>query len=89
MGFLQDLAAAAIRAQVTAALRADCPPELRDDLEELLANAAAVAAIQKAVTGALSSGQALAAEALEPLGLRPELAAFLQRTANAKLPQRG
>ncbi|MGN0868729.1 MAG: hypothetical protein ACI4O9_04295 [Akkermansia sp.] len=88
MGFLQDLAAAAIRAQVTATLRVNCPPELREALEELLTNAAALATIQQAVTAALSAKTALTAEALEPLGLRPELAAFLLRTANAKLPQR-
>lgn len=87
MGFLQDLAAAAIRAQVTATLRANCPPELRDELEELLANAASVASIQQAVTTALSAKTTLTAEALGVPGLSPDLTAFLLRTANAKLPQ--
>lgn len=87
MGLLQDLAAVAIRTQVIAALRADCPAALKDDLEQLLGDNAAIAAIQKIVMAAVAAKRALTPDAFAALSLKPALADYLCATANAKMPR--
>lgn len=97
MGLLEDLAALAIRGQVIAALRAECPAALKDALEILLGDAAAIAAVQGCVMQAMKSKSALSADGIRTLGFsapvqqvlaqHPELADFLAATANAKMPR--
>lgn len=97
MGLLEDLAALAIRGQVIAALRADCPAELKDVLESLLSDAAAVAAIQGCVMQAMKSKSSLSAADITALSFsdavqtlfaaHPALAEYLAATANAKMPR--
>lgn len=97
MGLLENLAALAIRNQVIAALRADCPAELKDALEVLLGDGAAIAAIQGCVMQAMKSKSSLCAADItalsfsapvqELLAARPALAEYLAATANAKMPR--
>lgn len=97
MGFLEDLAALAIRGQVIAALRAECPAELKESLEMLLGDAPAIAAIQGAVMQCMKGKTALTAETIaalpfsdtvqELLAAHPALTTFLVSVANAKMPR--
>lgn len=97
MGFLEDLAALAIRGQVIAALRAECPADLKEPLEMLLGDAAAIAAIQGAVMQCMKTKSPLTAETITALpftaaiqsllAAHPALTAFLVQTANAKMPR--
>lgn len=97
MGLLENLAALAIRNQVIAALRADCPAELKDALEMLLGDNAAIAAIQGCVMQAMKSKSSLSAADItalsfsaavqELLTAQPALAEYLAATANAKMPR--
>lgn len=97
MGLLEDLAALAIRGQVIAALRAECPAELKDALEILLGDAAAIAAVQSCVMQAMKSKSTLTADSIRALSFsalvqqeldqNPALADFLAATANAKMPR--
>lgn len=97
MGFLEDLAALAIRGQVIAALRAECPAELKESLEMLLGDAPAIAAIQSAVMQCMKSKSALTAETIASLPFsdtvkalltaHPALTDFLVSVANAKMPR--
>lgn len=95
MGLLQQLAAAAIRNKILAALRENCPTALREPLEALLANSEAVAAIQRFVSSALNHPEELRLEALLALPLpeesgnllarHPELADYLLATARSRM----
>lgn len=95
MGLLEDLAAAAIRNQVLATLRAGCPAELKAALETLLADKAAVAAVQKLVMGAMKNPELLTSDAVAALpfsdeirsliAAEPALTEYLVQTAKAKL----
>lgn len=97
MGFLEDLAALAIRGQVIAALRAECPAELKESLEKLLGDAPAIAAVQGAVMQCMKQKCPLTAAMLTALpfsdmvqsllAAHPELTEFLVATANAKMPR--
>lgn len=93
--FLKNLAALAIRTQVISTLRAQCPPELKIALEDLLAHESAVAQIQNLVAANLKTPEAITGEAILALDLperaydllhsNPELLAYLVSTARAKL----
>jgi hypothetical protein len=95
MGLIQNLAAIAIRNKVVGALRADCPSELMEALEALLADKVAVAAIQGLVAANLKSpagitdtailGLDMPAGSKELLAANPELVNYLVRTAVGKL----
>lgn len=95
MGLIQNLAAIAIRSKVVGALRAECPAELTEALEQLLADKAAVAAVQGLVAANLKSpagitesaimGLDVAADIKELFAATPELVAYLVRTAVGKL----
>lgn len=97
MGFLEDLAALAIRGQVIAALRAECPANLKEPLEMLLGDAAAIAAIQGCVMQCMKSRRALCAADIAALpfapaigkllAAHPALTDYLVATANAKMPK--
>lgn len=97
MGLLEDLAALAIRGQVIAALRAECPAELKDALEKLLADAPAIAAVQACVMQAMKAKRPLAADDIRALNFagtakdlpaqNPALVDYLVATANAKMPR--
>lgn len=97
MGFLEDLAALAIRGQVIAALRAECPAALKESLEKLLGDAPAIAAIQGAVmqcmkgktplTAGLITSLPLSGTVKELLAAQPALTEFLVSVANAKMPR--
>lgn len=97
MGLLEDLAALAIRSQVIAALRADCPAELKDALEILLGNSPAIAAVQGCVMQAMKAKSPLTAEQIAALSFspavqqmlaeHPALIDYLVATANAKMPR--
>ena len=95
MGLIQNLAAIAIRNKVVGALRAKCPADLTEALETLLADKAAVAAIQGLVAANLKSPAAITEAAIlgldvpagskELLAANPELVGYLVRTAIGKL----
>lgn len=97
MGLLEDLAALAIRGQVIAALRADCPAELKDALEILLGDSAAIAAVQGCVMQATKAKCPLTAAQITALSFspvvqqmleeHPALIDYLVATANAKMPR--
>lgn len=97
MGFLEDLAALAIRGQVIAALRAECPAALKESLEKLLGDAPAIAAIQGAVMQCMKGKTPLTAGIITALpfsdtvqsllAAHPELTDFLVSVANAKMPR--
>lgn len=96
MNFLQQLAATAIRNQVVAALRADCPAELNEALETLLSDGAAVNTIRDFVMAHMKTPADITAAALTALPYAdttaallqstPALARYLADTAKAKLP---
>ena len=95
MGLIQNLAAIAIRNKVVGALRAECPAELTEALESLLADKAAVAAIQGLVASHLKSpagitepailGLDVPAASKDLLAATPALVSYLVRTAVGKL----
>lgn len=97
MNFLQQLAATAIRNQVVAALRGNCPAALTASLEQLLADDAAVNAIRDFVMANLKNPAAINADSLKNLAYNEKTAALLQSapalltyladTARAKLPK--
>lgn len=82
--FLQNLAAIAIRAQVVATLRAQCPADLKVALEDLLAHDSAVAKIQDLVAANLKTPAAITEDAILALDL-PERARDLLTTTPALL----
>lgn len=96
MNFLQQLAATAIRNQVVAALRADCPADITAALETLLADGAAVNTIRDFVMAHMKTPADITAAALTALPYAdttaallqstPALAQYLAGTAKAKLP---
>lgn len=93
--FLQNLAAIAIRAQVIATLRAQCPADLKAALEDLLAHDRAVAKIQDLVAANLKTPAAITEDAVLSLDLpkrahdllttMPALLTYLVTTARVKL----
>ena len=95
MGLIQNLAAIAIRNKVVGALREQCPESLKEALEVLLADKAAIAAIQSLVGANLKNPAGITEAAI--LGLEmpqsshdllvatPDLVAYLVRTAVGKL----
>lgn len=93
--FLQNLAALAIRTQVIATLRSQCPDALNVALEDLLAHERAVASIQNLVAANLKTPEAITGEAILALDLperayellrsNPDLLTYLVTTARAKL----
>lgn len=93
--FLQSLAALAIRTQVIASLRSQCPAELKVALEDLLAHESAVTAIQNLVAANMKTPGAITGEAILALDLparareilttTPALLRYLVDTARAKL----
>lgn len=95
MGLLEQLAAAAIRNNVISSLRSNCPADLKDALEKLLADKEAVTAIQNLVMGAMKNPDRLSAEAVLALPYdeataallaeTPALVEFLVQTAQAKI----
>ncbi|MDO4750689.1 MAG: hypothetical protein Q4A24_01165 [Akkermansia sp.] len=95
MGLLQNLAAIAIRNKVVGALRENCPQELKEELEQLLADKAAVAAIQGLVGANLKNPAAITAAAMQKLDMpqasrelldkSPALVDYLVRTAVSRL----
>lgn len=95
MGLLQNLAAVAIRNKVVGALRADCPADLKDSLEKLLADKDAINAIQGLVGANLKNPAGINAAAISALTMpqdskdmlasTPALVDYLVRTAVSKL----
>lgn len=95
MGLLEQLAAAAIRNNVISTLRANCPADLQESLEQLLADKEALNAIQGLVMGAMKNPSALTPEAIKALPFSestaalltkvPVLADYLVETALAKM----
>lgn len=80
MGLLQNLAAMAIRKKVVAALEANCPPSLKESLDKLLADNAAVTAIQNFVMANLKNPTAISPDALRELAFSPEIKALFEAT---------
>ena len=97
MGLLKNLAAMAIRKKVVSALEANCPPSLRDALTTLLADNAAVTAIQNFVMANLKTPAAITPDALKglevPSAIRelfeatPRLLIYLSKVAKAGAPK--
>lgn len=95
MNLLKNLAALAIRKQVTGALRANCPESLRTALETLLADDQAVTAIQNHIASKLKDPAAITADSLLRLELpdtarrllsdNGELLRYLVDTARSRL----
>ncbi len=95
MNLLKNLAALAIRKQVTGALRAHCPEPLRDALETLLADDQAVTAIRNHIASKLKDPAAITADSLLRLELpdtarrllsdNDELLRYLVDTARSRL----
>lgn len=95
MGLLQNLAAVAIRNKVVGALKESCPAELSRLLETLLADKAAINAIQGLVGANLKNPAGINAESIlgldmpqaskDLLASAPALVDFLVRTAVSKL----
>ena len=85
MGLLEQIAAAAIRNRMVAALRDRCPDSLKDELETLLADKDAVAAIQQLATAAHAGKAAVTQETLLALPLPEATATLLQ--GNPRLVQ--
>lgn len=95
MGLLQNLAAIAIRNKVVGALRDGCPADLKDALETLLADKAAINAIQGLVGANLKTPSGINAAAImqlempqqskDLLAANPALVDYLVRTAVSKL----
>lgn len=80
MGLLQNLAAIAIRNKVISGLRANCPADIKNDLETLLANKEAIDVIQNFVTAAMKSGDPIPPEAIANLPFPPDIRQLLQLT---------
>lgn len=76
------MAAIAIRNKVVGALRDGCPADLKDSLEQLLADKEAVAAIQGLVAANLKSPAGINAEAVLALPM-PQASADLLRENSA------
>lgn len=97
MGLLQNLAAMAIRKKVVAALEANCPPSLKEPLTQLLADKAAVTAIQNFVMANLKDPAAITPETLKALEVpapikelfeaTPRLLIYLSKVAKAGVPK--
>ena len=95
MGLLQNLAAIAIRNKVVGALRDGCPADLKEALETLLSDKAAINAIQGLVGANLKTPSGINAGAIlnldmpqpskELLVATPSLVDYLVRTAVGKL----
>lgn len=96
MGFLQNLAAVAIRTKVISTLRSNCPAALAEPLEKLLGDSSAVNAIQQLVSSCLRNPASFSAEAIRDLPLSsattelltntPDLVNYLVRTARSAMP---
>lgn len=80
MGLLQNLAAMAIRKKVVAALEANCPPSLKEALDTLLADNAAVSVIQNFVMAHMKDPSSITADALKSLNFSPAVAALFEST---------
>ncbi len=80
MGLLEQLAAAAIRNRMLAALRERCPEPLKPQLESLLADKDAVAAIQQLATAAHAGKAEVNVENLMALPFSEATARLLQET---------
>ena len=78
MGLLQNLAAVAIRNKVVGALREGCPAALKDALESLLSDKAAINAES-------IMGLTMPQESKDLLAATPALVDYLVRTAVSKL----
>ncbi len=78
MGLLEQLAAAAIRNRMVAALRDKCPGPLKEPLEQLLADKAAVSAFQTLAMAAHKGEAEVTVEAIMALPLSAETATLLQ-----------
>lgn len=95
MGFLENIAKAAIRNNVLDTLRKNCPADLSPVLEQLLADKVAVNAIQDWVTACFREPSGITVEALSALPLpatakallttHSDLATYLVSTALSKL----
>lgn len=80
MGLLEQLAAAAIRNNVISTLRSNCPADLKNALETLLADKDAITAIQNLVMGAMKNPDSLSAQAVMALHFGEDTAALLAET---------
>ncbi len=78
MGLLEQIAAAAIRNRMLAALRDRCPAPLKEPLESLLADNEAVAAFQKLATAAHAGKAEVTPESIAALPLSAPTATLLQ-----------
>ncbi len=78
MGLLEQLAAAAIRNRMLAALRDRCPAPLKEPLENLLSDKDAVSAIQQLATAAHAGKAEVTAESLLALPFSEATATHLQ-----------
>ncbi len=78
MGLLEQIAAAAIRNRMIAALRDKCPAPLKEPLESLLADKDAVAAFQQLATDARAGKADVTPESIMALPLSEATATLLQ-----------
>ncbi len=78
MGLLEQIAAAAIRNRIIAGLRDNCPAQLKEPMEKLLADKDAVAAFQKLATDARAGKASVTAESIAALPLSEATATLLQ-----------
>lgn len=80
MGLLQNLAAIAIRKKVVETLEANCPPELKDALAQLLADKTAVTQIQNFVMANLKTPTAITPQAVKALELPTAIRELFEST---------
>ncbi len=78
MGLLEQLAAAAIRNRIISGLRENCPTQLKEPMEQLLADKDAVAAFQKLATDARAGKAEVTVESITALPLSEATATLLQ-----------
>lgn len=78
MGFLQDLAMAAMRKQVVKSLREHCPAGLQGALDKLLGDDSAVKALQNLVVSNIKTPSRITPEAVKSLPLPAPIKGLLE-----------
>ncbi len=78
MGLLEQIAAAAIRNRIIAGLRENCPAQLKEPMEALLADKDAIAAFQKLATDARAGKAEVTVESISALPLSEPTSTLLQ-----------
>ncbi len=78
MGLLEQIAAAAIRNRIISGLRDNCPSQLKEPMDKLLADKDAVAAFQKLATDARAGKAEVTVESIMALSLSAATSTLLQ-----------